>query len=434
MDGVILLHCRRKDQSSDLECEIHSATIKKPNKYEFKVACPYQNAYDKVKVITFDKSRAQFLPKSLFNVLRHVEYASLARIELEHIHPAAFHYARDLLEIDMSHNLLEQIASKEFYGANNLRKLNLSYNQLSYIDPDAFVGLENLRVLSLIGNMITKFRAPVFTTYLPRLEHLDLSENSITESVASIICSNQTLLSLNLTANALNHLPTCTSSMINQFVLRDNRISEINVNKITVINNLRSLDVSDNAIKHINLHSSGHDIRLLTLNLSHCLIDKISKENFVAVQHIQVLDISYNRLNHIPHDSFDLLKNLRELYIDGNILRQIDFEAMRNGLPGLELLSIADNFWTCDYLNNILEIFCNTNVKLLYSRGRSCIDQNGNDVTIPIDDDERPQDDRRVAASEQLWFYVLLLFGIILSASLGYTALKKYCLNQLKYY
>lgn len=431
VDGVILLHCRRKEQGNDLECEIHGVTIKKPNKYEFKVACPHQNAYDRVKVIVFDKSRAQFLPKSFFNVLRYVQSATLHDVGLENIHPSAFHYARDLIYLDLSQNLLQTIQTKEFNGANNLKILDLSYNQISNIDPEAFIGLDSLQRLVLVGNKIQNVDES-FTAPIPRLEHLDLSYNSITDASAALFCTNETLLSLNLSANALNQLPNCIGSSISELVLSDNQISEINANQIKRINNLRSLDLSQNMIRSANL-ADGHELRLLSLNLSHCLVDRLGSNDFSRLLALQVLDISYNRLSHLPSDVFDPMKHLRELYIDGNLLRQIDLEAIKLQLRALELFSVSDNLWSCEYLDHILEVFCHANVKIFYSRGRACIDKNGNDVIIPVDR-VPAYDDRRVAASDQLWFYVLLMFGIILSGGLGWTLLKKYCLNQFKYY
>lgn len=428
--SVVLLHCRRKDQQQghDLDCDIHGVTIKKPNQYEFKVACPFQNSYERVREIVFEKSKVEFLPKSLFNTLRNVQKAEISRVTLKSIHPEAFFYAKYLETLDLSDNLLELLGPKEFIGAKNLKTLNLNNNQIYFIDDEAFEGLLALETLNLERNQLKSVSSTALTP-LSKLKRFDLSENHLTKTEQEF-CNNRTLVVLKLNRNGLKDLK-CHDARIETLSLSGNQLDHLSADSFLVIKGLLKLDISYNLLNTPSIASLSNSLELEHLNLSRNNIKKLNQRSFNNALHVKVLDLSYNQLEELDAFSLSTLKELEMLYIDGNSLVQFDFVTLRDTHHNLRLVSIADNEWNCHYFDKILQTFCTTNVTVKYDNGIACKDLKG-DVIIPIDRSPDQNINRRAAKfSEQLWFYFLLLTGASISLYLAFFVFKKYCLNRI---
>ncbi|CAG2188081.1 unnamed protein product [Mytilus edulis] len=82
------------------------------------------------------------------------------------------------------------------------------------------------------------------------------------------------------------------------------------------------------------------------LNVSHNLIERISKGTFEAAKHLLTLDLSFNRLSSINIDTFNGLTKLRYLSLDNNKLiynnRTFPTEIFRQ-LEFLSHLSLKNN-------------------------------------------------------------------------------------------
>lgn len=409
VDGVVLLHCRRKDiDGQELECDIHGVTIRKPHKYDFKVACPHQNLNDKVRFLKFQRSSVEFLPKSLFNTFRNVQKAEVNYVELEYLHPEAFHYARHLTYLDLSHNQLQQVGD-ELSHAGNLVYLDISHNQIKQIHPDTFKFLKNLKILLLEANFLTTFNA-----LDSNFHELDLQLNYL-----SAVCANATIL--NLSSNRIKSFSTC-KSRVHELQLSNNLFSSFNVIQLTNIHGLRALDLSRNGLKEIHFNQLPYSLHLQKLNLSQC---QLMRATFNNLHYLQTLDLSYNpQFNPIV---LRPLKNLEELHIKGMKFAIEDFRVLQNELKHLKTIHILSD-WTCEYLDEIIQVFCKTNVTVHF--GKSCTE----DVIIDIGDNNVPVPRYRAGLHSQTWFIVMLAFGTILSITLAYIIFKNYCLTRLQYY
>ena len=79
--------------------------------------------------------------------------------------------------------------------------------------------------------------------------------------------------------------------------------------------------------------------KLITLDLSHNLIDKVTKTSFNNLTSVQFLHLEYNKINSIALDAFVSFSNSFNIFLNNNILDQITvvlFENMTK-LLGLEL-------------------------------------------------------------------------------------------------
>lgn len=424
--NIVLLHCRPKDNLID--CDIHGVTIKKPNQYEFKLACPFQNSFERVRKIVFEKSKVEFLPKSLFNTLRNVQKAEIKHVTLKSIHPEAFLYAKYLEILDLSNNLLEILGSKEFMGTRALRILKLNNNQIYFIDDEAFDGLSALEILMLNRNQL-KFISSAILAPLVNLKSLDLSENHLTNTRKEF-CNNRTLIELKLDRNGLKDLK-CHDAYIETLSLSGNQLIHIPIDSFLLIKGLSNLDISYNLLKYPSFALLSDNIALKYLNMSYNGIQTLNEKVFIKVLDIKVLDVSHNLLEVFTAFSITTLKQLEELYIEGNSLVHFDFVTLINTHSNLRLISIADNEWNCHYFDKILQIFCTTNVTVKYDNGIACMDDKG-DIVIPIHRSPNQNVNQGTAIfSEQLWFYFLLLSATIFSLYLAFIIFKKYCLNRI---
>lgn len=87
----------------------------------------------------------------------------------------------DVLEkLDLNNNLLDSLPGDVFVDLPKIQDINLAYNRLDSISSSLFtIDLENLYSLNFRGNRIASVDPAAFT-YLPKLGHLDLSENLLT--------------------------------------------------------------------------------------------------------------------------------------------------------------------------------------------------------------------------------------------------------------
>lgn len=424
--SIVLLHCRQREHLID--CDIHGVTIKKPNQYEFKVACPFQNSYNRVRKIVFEKSKVEFLPKTLFNTLRNVQKAQINHVTLKSLHPEAFLYAKYLETLDLSYNLLKLLGPREFKGATALRILDLNSNQIHFIDDAAFDGLSALETLALKRNQL-KYISSSTLAPLILLKKFDLSENYLTK-ILQEFCNNRSLVELKLDSNGLQDLK-CRDAYIESLSLSGNQLNHIPTDTFLVIKGLSKLDISYNLVNNPNFALLNDNITLKHLNLSYNGIKSLNENSFINLVNIKILDVSHNQLEVFDVFIITHLKNLEGLYIEGNSLVHFDFLNLKNTFSKLKFISIADNKWTCHYFDNILKLFCTTNITIKYENGIACT-EGKNDVMIPIHRSPKQNVNRRgVRFSEHIWFYFLLLFVASISFYLAFFFFKKYCFNRI---
>lgn len=110
------------------------------------------------------------------------------------------------------------------------------------------------------------------------------------------------------------------------------------------VNKLKRLNLAYNMIKDIESYTFEELTALIELDLSNNLIEDLSGQPFQNLTSLVILKLSFNNIKYIDA-SLNNLKNLRHLYLRGNMLTSED----------LELILIMDQLKTFDISNNSIE-------------------------------------------------------------------------------
>lgn len=125
------------------------------------------------------------------------------------------------------------------------------------------------------------------------------------------------------------------------------------------LSTLRHLDVSFNRIDPLPLDTFARMRNLATLNLcdSGLTADSIEHGLFAGpASTLQALDISYNRLRTLDWSVLTVLGQLHTLHVDGNQLTDLRGLAFGGGFAQrLQRIGIADNPFNCTYLASVVE-------------------------------------------------------------------------------
>ncbi len=111
---------------------------------------------------------------------------------------------------------------------------------------------------------------------------------------------------------------------------------------ISMMINLRYLDLSQNKIEKIEENAFNSLINLKELYLYHNQLTKIDKNIFVSLSKLKCLSLFCNQIKEIEENAFDSLSNLRTLCLNDNQITKIENNAF-NSLIKLEHLSIYCN-------------------------------------------------------------------------------------------
>lgn len=211
-----------------------------------------------------------------------ITHNQLARCE-----ESALANLRNLQILDLSHNRLPALPSKFFQPVRvTLKKLNMSFNSISVLVPTLFDSLNQLESLDLSHNDITShwINDRLFKN-LTQLHYLDLSFNKLTVlSSPTTFSSLQQLETLSLQHNELRQVPET----------------------IQYLRYLSSLDLSQNLIHEISNASYLSNCRLLfNLNLESNLLENITRDAFVDLPALKVLNLANNRIHYLDQQAFD---------------------------------------------------------------------------------------------------------------------------------
>lgn len=159
-----------------------------------------------------------------------------------------------LVYLDISHNCLESIT---FTNLDNLQILDLSFNKLKY--------------LAKLPNSIIRFNA----------------EHNLINKSAPLALKSLNVLQIN--SNLFTEIPSFKDSVVNVFIMRNNKIASINVDNFN--NLVQRIDLTDNDIEEI-------------------------PTQLFEIRKIQSLNISFNRVKEIPPLIAGL--NITTLFINDN--------------------------------------------------------------------------------------------------------------------
>ncbi|XP_013775323.1 leucine-rich repeat neuronal protein 1-like [Limulus polyphemus] len=133
-------------------------------------------------------------------------------------------------------------------------------------------------------------------------------------------------------------LPTYTTAL----TLSRTRLRTLNIS-FQGLSHLQKLILSHNELKYVNWKFHNFFTKLKLLDLSHNLLyGTLSSNSLHLFESLELLNISYNQLNELPHSLFNKLKSLKLLDLSNNKILEIDLHSFSK-LYSLEILDLSVN-------------------------------------------------------------------------------------------
>ena len=233
---------------------------------------------------------------------------------------------KGLEELSLAYNIIREIPKGTFQDLSQLKILNLYGNQIAALDQDTFAGTEaNLEYVDLGFNIIEEISPDIS---LPALKYLNLAKNKLVEI-----------------EGAFNLLST-----LNVLILRENGIEKVTPFTFTGMDNLISIDLSQNYIRTLESGVFGNNY-LNEVNMSGNLLKELEEETFVNLPILESLDLSHNNLIGIKNGAFDAIPRLKKLYMTHNRLSSYkgDYFANMGNDTDLHTLDLSHNELTYLY-------------------------------------------------------------------------------------
>ncbi|CAK1555176.1 unnamed protein product [Leptosia nina] len=314
-----------------------------------------------LKEINLSNNTINVLQPGLFGGMEQLQILDLSRNDLtsQWINKGIFVGLLRMVILNISYNRLTKIDRYTFQDLYSLQKLNLEHNEIISVDEHAFEELRNLHSLTLSHNKLFHIHTHLFTD-LHVLHELFLDNNKIRR----------------IDENAFDNMTT-----IEDLGLNDNMLSSI-PGSIRKLRSLRSLDIGNNNITHLNRENFHGLTELFGLRLVDNKVTSLNENTFEHLPQLQVLNLASNKIKYVAQGCFRNNVNLKLLRMDGNDISEID--GIFNTLNNLVWLNISANKissfdfssfpnsleWLDLHMNSISDffnndMFSNTNIKLL---------------------------------------------------------------------
>ncbi|XP_066587711.1 protein artichoke isoform X2 [Prorops nasuta] len=259
-----------------------------------------------------------------------------------HVEPRLLANLPNLRRLDLSGNAIGLIEPDSFVNTPALEHVNVSGNALSVLHPMTFRHLMNLYELDIGWNRMLEL-----VPGLPKnIEHLHMSMNRIVAlpSVTSQDLALPVLRTLDISANGIERIPPGTLNdlpTLRKLNLGYNALRILEDGTFDGLGRLEQLDLKYNRL--VTLHGrSFRPLRsLMDLNLRGNRLEVIRPDIFQENSRLQRLDISRNNLAQIPHSCFMNTRDLRELYASHNTLTELP--GSLHGLTALQVLDLSFN-------------------------------------------------------------------------------------------
>ncbi|XP_011873299.1 PREDICTED: slit homolog 3 protein isoform X2 [Vollenhovia emeryi] len=259
-----------------------------------------------------------------------------------HIEPRLFTNLPNLRRLDLSGNAIGLIEPESFLGTPALEHVNVSGNALSVLHPLTFRHLTNLYELDVGLNRMLEV-----VPGLPKdVEHLHMPKNRIVvlPTVSSRDLALPALRSLDLSSNGIDRMTPGTLAdlpNLRKLNLGYNTLRLIEDGVFDGLTSLEQLDLRCNRL--VTLH--GRSFRplksLMDVNLRGNRVEVLRPDIFQDNTRLQRVDLSRNNLAQIPHATFANTRDLRELYASHNTLTELP--GSLHGLTALQVLDLSFN-------------------------------------------------------------------------------------------
>uniref|UniRef100_A0A3B3QNJ7 Leucine rich repeat containing G protein-coupled receptor 5 n=1 Tax=Paramormyrops kingsleyae TaxID=1676925 RepID=A0A3B3QNJ7_9TELE len=329
------------------------------------------------------------LPTGALSNLHFLEELRLAGNDLTHITKGAFLGLYNLKVLMLQNNHLRQVPSEALQNLRYLQSLRLDANHIYNVPPKCFEGLVSLRHLWLDDNALTEVPVQALSG-LPSLQAMTLALNKISHipdhafsNLSSLVVLHlhnnrvrslgkkcfdglQSLETLDLNYNNLDEFPVAIKALSNlkELGFHSNNIRSIPEHAFIGNPSLLTIFFYDNPIQFVGKSAFQHLPELRTLTITGARIGALPSSVCDQLRNLQVLDLSFNLIQHLPSfsgcvkiqridlhhnkiqevlaDTFQELMALRSLDLASNELHTVDPHAFSN-LPSLIKLDLSSN-------------------------------------------------------------------------------------------
>lgn len=283
-------------------------------------------SWPNLKSINADMNNVTSLISRMFTGCRQLTTLSLSRNNISEIYDDAFHGLSLLSHLDISLNQIHALSDNIFHPLISLKTLSLNNNLIGAIDTDTFARNLNIESLDLSFNMIEVIEKASFWK-LKKLATLDISSNPELNSVDltemerlyDVILKNDSITSLyipkyvikvNADSNKLTQLIIEPNGLLKELSVRHNFIQ--NIQSVQSANLLTFLDISDNNITDIDF-SHLMSTQILQLVILDNPINSFNVEALTSLEHIHSIEISFNSLDNKTLNELDTETRRRKI-------------------------------------------------------------------------------------------------------------------------
>ncbi|XP_063700573.1 leucine-rich repeat-containing protein 15-like [Culicoides brevitarsis] len=371
-------------------CELHQVNIQN-NSTKIRIL---DENLGKIEKISFENSTILIFPKEFLTQTPNLSNLEMENVQLTEIPDFSFQNASKLEIMDLEFNELTEIGENTFDGAKKMIKLYLGNNKIRKISPKAFEDVANLEVLFLEKNDLEVIDARTFAS-LKKLMHLVLTDNDIKYVATRAFVNLPNLYEIHLDNNEMESLELHIDRKLDLVDVSGNKLTSLNLKSINPKAKIHTIKASDNELSSLNVNSSLEvkEIYLtdnefknfksfaLQKNLSRLIIRENSFENLQGIEklkNLEHLDIGNNNitfekgvfkplqnlerlvLSNMSMKNFDLswfgvLDELSSLDLGENQLKELDYKELKTNFPELERITISENQFGCDYLEEMFE-------------------------------------------------------------------------------
>ncbi|XP_072915763.1 leucine-rich repeat-containing G-protein coupled receptor 5-like isoform X1 [Hemitrygon akajei] len=284
------------------------------------------------------------IPVKALSTLPCLQAMTLALNRITHIPDYAFRNLSSLVVLHLHNNQIHTLGKKCFDGLHSLETLDLNYNNLDEF-PIAMKVLANLKELGFHSNKIQSIPEHAFSNN-PSLTTIHFYDNPIQFVGRSAFQHLPELHILSLNgATEITEFPDLTGTInLESLTLTGARIKSIPSTACQQLPNLQVLDLSYNRINH--LPSLNGCQKLQTLDLHHNKLNEIQQDTFRQLTALRSLDLSWNKIAFIHQEAFISLPSLIKLDLTFNFLTSLPL----SGLSGLTHLKLTGNQALLDLL------------------------------------------------------------------------------------
>ncbi|XVF39712.1 hypothetical protein PTKIN_Ptkin01aG0055100 [Pterospermum kingtungense] len=261
--------------------------------------------------------------------------------------PASIGNMTSLVDLELSGNFLSGQIPKEFGLLKNLRQLELYYNQhLSGTIPEELGNLTELTDMDMSVNRLSG-SIPESICRLPKLQVLQLYNNSLTGEIPGVIEASTTLTTLSLYGNSLSgQLPQNMGQYSPMVVLdlSENNLSGPLPTGVCQGGKLLYLLLLANKFSGKLPESYANCKSLIRFRVSNNYLEGSIPQGILALPHVSIIDLADNNFSGPFPNSIQNARNLSELFMQNNKLSGV--------LP--PEISRAVNLVKIDLSNNLL--------------------------------------------------------------------------------